>query len=205
MSDKVEYIENCPKPYKFNTHTKRICPMLTIISRDWWIYVLRGILAIAFGLLAIIWPGLTIGVLVVLFGIYVIFEGFLALSAAFRHRQRPIWWVLLLEGLAGIVVGIFAFIWPGLTAVILLIFIAIWAILTGILEIAAAIQLRRQLKGEWALGLTGVLSIMIGVLLLSNPGAGALAVVWLIGIYAILFGVLLTILGFKVKNTKVQQ
>ena len=121
--------------------------MLTIISRDWWIYVLRGILAIAFGLLTIIWPGLTIGVLVVLFGIYVIFEGFLALSAAFRHRQRPIWWVLLLEGLAGIVVGIFAFIWPGLTAVILLIFIAIWAILTGILEIAAAIQLRRQLKG----------------------------------------------------------
>jgi len=204
LSDKVRYTENCPEPYKFNTHTERVCAMLTIIRRDWWIYVLRGVLAIAFGLLAIIWPGLTIGVLVVLFGIYVIFEGFLALSAAFRHRQRPIWWVLLLEGLAGIVVGIFAFIWPGLTAVILLIFIAIWAILTGILEIAAALQLRRQLKGEWALGLTGVLSIMIGVLLLSNPGAGAVAVVWLIGIYAILFGVLLTILGFKVKNTKVQ-
>ena len=178
--------------------------MLTIISKDWRIYVLRGILAVVFGLLALAWPGLTIEVLVVLFGIYAIFEGVLALSAAFRHRQRPIWWVLLLEGLAGIVVGVFAFIWPGLTAVILLIFIAIWAILTGILEIAAAIQLRRQLKGEWALGLTGVLSILIGLLLLSNPGAGALAVVWLIGIYAVLFGVLLVILGFKVKGAGVQ-
>jgi len=178
--------------------------MLTIISNNWWIYVLRGILAVAFGLLALAWPGLTIGVLVVLFGFYVIFEGVLALSAAFRHRDRQLWWVLLLEGLSGIVVGMFAFMWPGLTAVILLIFIALWAMLTGVLEIAAAVQLRKQLKGEWALGLTGVLSILIGILLLSNPGAGALAVVWLIGVYAILFGVLLTVLGVKVKSAGVQ-
>jgi len=174
--------------------------VLGIISRDWWIYVLRGILAIAFGLLALLWPGLTLGVLVFLFGIYVIFEGVLALSAAFRNRQRRLWWVLFLEGIAGIVVGIFAFAWPGLTAVILLLFIAIWAILTGILEITAAIQLRKQLKGEWALGLTGILSILIGLFLLTSPGPGALALIWLIGIYAILFGVLLLILGFKLRN-----
>jgi len=178
--------------------------MLRILSRDWWIYVLRGILAIAFGLLALIWPGLTVGILVLLFGIYVIFEGILALSAAFRNRHRKVWWVLLLEGIAGIVVGLFAFIWPGLTAVVLLIFIAVWAILTGILEIGAALQLRKQFKGEWALLLTGILSILIGLILMINPGAGVLAVVWLIGIYAILFGVLLTILGFKAKNMKVE-
>jgi len=97
-------------------------------------------------------------------------------------------------------VGRFAFISPGVTAVVLLIFIAVWAILTGILEIAAAVQLRKQLKGEWALGLTGVLSILIGFILVANPGAGAVALVWLIGIYAILFGVLLTVLGFKAKK-----
>ncbi|MBW1779646.1 MAG: HdeD family acid-resistance protein [Deltaproteobacteria bacterium] len=174
--------------------------MLTIITKNWWIYVIRGFLAMAFGLLAIVWPGLTIGVLVILFGIYVLFEGFLALSAAFRNRQRKLWWVLLLEGISGIIVGLFAFIWPGITAVILLIFIALWALLTGILEIAAAIQLRKQVKGEWALGLTGALSILIGVILLSNPGVGVIAVVWLIGIYAILFGLLLTVLGFRARK-----
>lgn len=178
--------------------------MLTILSKDWWIYVLRGILAIAFGVLALIWPGVTIGILVLLFGIYVIFEGVLALSAAFRNRHRRVWWVLLLEGITGIVVGLFAFIWPGLTAVVLLIFIAIWAILTGILEIGAAIQLRKQFKGEWALLLTGILSILIGLILIINPGAGIVAIVWLIGIYAIVFGILLTILGVRAKNMSVE-
>lgn len=174
--------------------------MINIVARNWSIFVFRGILAIAFGLLAMLWPGLTIGVLIILFGVYVLFEGVLALSAAFRHRDRKWWWVLLLEGIAGIIVGLFAFIWPGVTAVVLLVFIAVWAILTGILEIAAAVQLRKQLKGEWALGLTGVLSILIGFILVANPGAGAVALVWLIGIYAILFGVLLITLGFRAKK-----
>ena len=174
--------------------------MINIVAKNWSIFVFRGFLAIAFGLLAILWPGLTIGVLIILFGVYVLFEGVLALSAAFRHRDRKWWWVLLLEGIAGIIVGLFAFIWPGVTAVVLLVFIAVWAILTGILEIAAAVQLRKQLKGEWALGLTGVLSILIGFILVANPGAGAVALVWLIGIYAIIFGILLTVLGFKAKK-----
>jgi len=177
--------------------------MLIILSRDWWIYVLRGILAVVFGLLALAWPGITIGVLVILFGVYAIFEGVLALSAAFRNRRRGPWWMLLLEGIVGLGVGICAFIWPGLTAVVLLVFIGIWALLTGILEIAAAVQLRRQIKGEWMLGFTGVLSILIGLVFLISPGAGALAFVWLIGIYAILFGILLTALGFKTRKTNV--
>jgi uncharacterized membrane protein HdeD (DUF308 family) len=146
------------------------------------------------------WPGITLMVLVVVFGIYVIIEGVLSLVAAFNNRWMRSWWILLLEGLSGIVIGCVAFIWPGLTAVVLLIFIAIWAIFTGLLEIGAAIQLRKEIQGEWILALTGVLSILIGLILLINPGAGALAVVWLIGIYALMFGGLLTFLGLKFHN-----
>jgi uncharacterized membrane protein HdeD (DUF308 family) len=153
--------------------------------------------------MALIWPGLTLGVLVILFGAYAILEGILAILGAFAHRGERYWWVLFLEGLAGIGAGLFAFIWPALTAVILLIFIAVWAILTGILEIAAALQLRKELLGEWVLALAGVFSIAIGILLMTNPGAGALAVVWLIGLYAILFGGLMAFLGFKARRHKI--
>jgi uncharacterized membrane protein HdeD (DUF308 family) len=139
-------------------------------------------------------------VLVVLFGIYVIIEGVLSVVAAFNNRGERSWWVFLLEGLAGIVIGGIALIWPGLTAVVLLVFIAIWAIFTGLLEIGAAIQLRKEIQGEWILALTGVLSILIGLILVVNPGAGALAVVWLIGLYALLFGGLLTFLGVKFRK-----
>jgi uncharacterized membrane protein HdeD (DUF308 family) len=171
--------------------------MFDLIAKYWWTFVVRGILAIVFGLIALVWPGITLMVLVVLFGIYVIIEGVLSLVAAFNNRWMKSWWILLMEGLAGIVIGCVAFIWPGLTAVVLLIFIAIWAIFTGLLEIGAAIQLRKEIQGEWILALTGVLSILIGLILLINPGAGVLAVVWLIGIYALMFGGLLTFLGLK--------
>jgi len=174
--------------------------MLTLIAQNWWLHVLRGFLAAVFGIMALVWPGLTLGVLVILFGVYVLLEGILALAAAFKHRMEKSWWLLLVEGIAGIVAGIFAFIWPGLTAMVLLIFIALWAILTGIFEIGAAVQLRKEMKGEWVLGAAGIISILIGILLIANPGAGALAVVWLIGIYAIVFGVLLIYLGFKARS-----
>ncbi len=174
--------------------------MLTLIAQNWWIHVLRGVFALVFGIMALVWPGLTLGVLVILFGAYVLLEGILALAAAFKHRTEKSWWLLLVEGIAGIVAGVFAFIWPALTAVVLLIFIAVWAILTGIFEICAAVQLRQEMAGEWVLGVAGSLSILIGILLIANPGAGALAVVWLIGIYAILFGALLMYLGFKARR-----
>jgi uncharacterized membrane protein HdeD (DUF308 family) len=109
---------------------------------------------------------------------------------------------LLLEGIVGIGAGFCAFLWPGITAIVLLIVIAIWAIVTGILEIAAAVQLRRILPGEWVLGLIGGLSVLIGLILIANPAAGAVAVIWVIGIYAIVFGILLTYLGFKVKGLR---
>jgi len=176
--------------------------MYILIAHNWWLHVLRGCLAILFGIIAIIWPGLSLGILIILFGVYVLLEGVLAIIAAFKQRKEKSWWLLLLEGIAGLVVGIFAFIWPALTAVVLLIFISLWAILTGILEIAAAVQLRKEMKGEWVLGLAGGLSVLIGILLIANPLAGALAVVWLIGIYAILFGTLLIYLGFKARSYK---
>ena len=174
--------------------------MLDLIAKYWWTFVIRGLLAIAFGLIALVWPGITLIVLVFLFGFYVILEGILSIIAAFINRGMRSWWVLLLEGLASLIVGCVAFIWPGLTAVVLLIFIATWAILTGLLEIWAAVQLRKEIRGEWILALTGIISILIGIILFTNPGAGALAVVWMIGIYAIIFGALLTFLGFKFRK-----
>ena len=174
--------------------------MLDLLAKYWWTFLIRGLLAIAFGFIALVWPGITLMVLVVLFGIYVIVEGLFSIIAAFSNRATRSWWVLLLEGLASLVIGCIAFIWPGITAVVLLIFIAIWAIFTGLLEIGAAVQLRKEMQGEWILALTGILSILIGIILIINPGAGALAVVWLIGVYAIIFGGLLTFLGLKFRK-----
>ena len=174
--------------------------MLQHFAENWRLHVLRGVLAIAFGVMALVWPQLTLGVLIILFGIYVILEGILALAVAARRRGRGSGWLFGVEGVLGIAVGLCAFAWPGLTAVVLLVFIAVWAILTGVIELAAAIQLRRVVQGEWVLGLAGVLSILVGILLLANPSSGVLAVVWLIGIYAIVFGGLLTYLGFSLRR-----
>lgn len=176
--------------------------MLDLIEKYWWTFVVRGLLAIAFGVIALIWPGITLLALVVLFGVYVTMEGIFSMVTAFNNRGVRFWWVLLLEGLASIAIGCVAFIWPGITAVVLLIFIALWAILTGVLEIGAAIQLRKQIQGEWILAVSGALSILIGFILLVNPGSGALAVVWLIGLYALVFGGLLTFLGLKFRRKR---
>jgi uncharacterized membrane protein HdeD (DUF308 family) len=174
--------------------------MLDLIAKYWWTFVSRGLLAIAFGLIALVWPGITLIVLVFLFGFYAVLEGILSIIAAVINRGMRSWWVLLLEGLISFIVGCVAFIWPGLTAVVLLIFIAIWAILTGLLEIWAAVQLRKEIRGEWVLALTGIISILIGIILFVNPGAGALAVVWMIGIYAAIFGALMIFLGVKFRK-----
>ena len=175
--------------------------MLTMMSRYWWLVVLRGVFAILFGVLAFVWPGITIGALVILFGAYALVDGVSSVVASIMHRQEnDRWWVVLLEGIAGIVFGILTFLWPAMTAVVLLVFIAVWAILTGILEIVAAVRLRKEIEGEWALGVAGVLSILFGVVMLLRPGAGALALIWVIGSYAIVFGVLLIYLGFKLRS-----
>ena len=176
--------------------------MLNSLSKNWWLIALRGVLAVIFGILAFIWPELTIGALVILFGVYAILDGAAALVSAISDRTtNSHWWILLIEGLAGIGIGTATFFWPGITAFVLLILIATWAIVTGVMEIIAAFRLREELDGEWALGLGGLASIIFGVLALINPGAGALAIIWFIGAYAILFGGLLIYLGFNLRQT----
>ena len=170
------------------------------LARNWWMVALRGVLGILFGLIALVWPGITLLVLVALFGAYALVDGIFAVVAAFRAgRSRFRWW-LVLEGIAGISAGIATVFWPQITALVLLVLVAAWAIVTGVLEIVAAIRLRKVITGEWVLALTGVLSVGFGVLLLLFPGPGALSLVWLIGAYALAFGILLLVLAFRLRS-----
>jgi uncharacterized membrane protein HdeD (DUF308 family) len=175
--------------------------MLIVYSGSWWALTLRGIAAILFGLLAFVWPHITLTALVFLFGAYALVDGVFSIMAGFKsHAENKRWWLLLITGVLSVAAGVFTFAIPAMTAWILLILIASWAIVTGAFQIAAAIQLRKHITGEWLLGLGGVLSILFGAALFYNPVAGALAVVWLIGIYAVIFGVLLLALGFKLRG-----
>jgi uncharacterized membrane protein HdeD (DUF308 family) len=172
--------------------------MLTLRT-NWWAFVVRGFLAVLFGVLIWLFPGMALLTLVYLFGIYALVEGFFTFFAAFRHPSittQPAW-LLFLEGLISIAAGICAFVLPGITALALLYLIAAWALFTGILKLVAAVRLRHQMTGEWVLALAGILSIVFAILLVLAPGAGALAVVLWIGAFAILFGALLIFLGFR--------
>lgn len=174
---------------------------ITQLSRDWWHFAVRGVLAIVFGILALVWPGATVKALVLLFGAFVLVDGFFAVATGIESRSYfKQWWALLLEGLAGIAIGIMTFIWPHITGLFLLYFIAAWAILTGIFEIVAALELRNVIPGEWATFLSGVLSIVFGVLLFAYPTAGAVGMIWLIGLYAIAAGITEIIIAFRLRG-----
>jgi uncharacterized membrane protein HdeD (DUF308 family) len=174
--------------------------MTSRLSRNWWAIALRGVAAIAFGVLAFLWPGLTLYALVILFGAFAIVDGVLALVGAFRRREgrRPDFF-LIIGGLAGIAAGIIAFVLPELSALALLYVIAAWAIVTGIAEVVAAYQLREEIRGEWLLALSGAVSFVFGLFIALFPGPGALAVVWLIAAYAIVSGVILLALAFRLR------
>ena len=193
-----------------NTHIEagRRSPFLGLALRElaenWWLLLLRGVAAIAFGLLAFFWPDLTLLTLIFMWGLYAIADGIIALWAAIASKGgeiAPRWW-LAVVGIAGIVAGALAFVWPGMTALVLLMFIASWAIVIGILQIWGAIRLRREIEGEWLLGLSGLLSVAFGVIMFAQPGAGALAVVWLIGWFAILAGCVYIALAVQLKKHK---
>lgn len=172
-----------------------------MIALSWWALALRGVLAVIFGILVFRWPGLTIEVLVLFFGANALIDGVLALVAAFRGSATGArWWGMLLQGILGIATGIITFLMPGLVAIVLLFFIAAWAIVIGIFEVAAAIRLRKEIQGEWLLALRGVLAIIFGVILFARPGAGVLAVVWLIGAFSIALGVLNLALAFRLRR-----
>ena len=178
--------------------------MLTAITqlfRDWWHFAVRGVLTIVFGIVALIWPNVTSLALVLLFGAFVLTDGIFTVAtgvAARKYFKR--WWALLLEGLTGIVIAAITFIWPNITGLALMYFIAGWAILTGIFEIAAAIEFRNLIPGEWTTVLMGMLSIIFGIVLFVSPSAGALGIVWAIGFYAIFFGIMEIVFAFRLRG-----
>lgn len=172
--------------------------MATYLSRNWWTLALRGLAAVIFGILAYVWPDITITILVLFFGAYVLWDGIFALIAAFRTKSDRRW-PLVLEGLVGVGAGLLTFFWPGAATLALLFIIAAWAVITGIFEIIAAIRLREEIEGEWLMLISGVLSVLLGIALFVWPAAGVLAVTWIIAAYAILFGILLIILGFRLR------
>jgi uncharacterized membrane protein HdeD (DUF308 family) len=178
--------------------------LLRALAENWWLLLLRGIATIAFGVLAFIWPGLTLLTLIFLWGAYAIADGAFALWAAVSGkggRIAPRWWLALI-GIAGILAGLLAFGWPGITAQVLLVIIASWAIVTGLLEIWGAFQLRKEIEVEWMMALSGLLSVALGATLLARPGAGALAWVWLIGSFAVLVGCIYISLALWLKTHK---
>lgn len=177
--------------------------MLDMLIRNWWALALRGVFAILFGLMAIVWPGLTLAALILLFGAYALVDGVFAVVHGFSsYGERERWWVTVLEGIAGIIIGIVTFLWPDLTALTLLTIIGVWAIFTGVMEIMGAIQLRQVIEGEWLYILSGIASVVFGLLVILFPGAGALSLTWLIGLYALVFGVMFIILAFRLRGMK---
>lgn len=165
--------------------------MLGMVAREWWVFAIRGIAAIVFGVLAFIWPETTLAVLVLLFGAYVLVDGVALLVSLVRGDAvaRRHAWAVGIMGVLGILAGIGTFAWPGLTALSLLYLVAVWAIAMGSFQVVAAIALRRELDGEFWMALGGVVSIVFGVFLVVFPGEGLLSLVWLVGIWSVVFGV----------------
>jgi uncharacterized membrane protein HdeD (DUF308 family) len=174
--------------------------MVHALAKNWWLLLLRGIAAIVFGVLAFAWPGLTLLTLILFYGAFALVDGVLAIIAAVTGgAPAPRWW-LAIVGLFGVAAGLLTFLMPGLSALVLLFFIAGWAIATGVLQIVGAIQLRKEIDNEWLLILGGVISVLFGIGMMLAPGAGALALVWVIGIYAVITGVVLVALALRLKK-----
>ncbi len=175
--------------------------LASIFARSWWILLLRGLIAIGFGIFSFFQPGISIAALVLLFGAYSMSDGILAVWVAIAGRkQHEHWWVLLLEGIVGIGVGIMTFIAPGITAFALLMYVAVWAIGTGLLRIVLAIRLRQEIKGEWWLVLGGLISVALGFVLMARPAEGAVSLLWFIASCATVFGFSLVLLAFKLRS-----
>ena len=171
-------------------------PIVEAFARNWWLLLIRGVIAVLFGLMAFLWPGLTLVTLILLYAAYALVDGLMAVWAGVSSRA----WGLLLFGILGVLVGIYAFMFPGITAMALLYLIAAWAFIRGLFEIATAIQMRKQISNEWALIISGIISIIFAVVLIGKPGAGALALVFVIGAFAIAFGLAEILLAFRIKN-----
>ncbi len=170
--------------------------MSGVFARNWWVFLVRGLVAVLFGVMAFLLPGLTLLTLVFLCGFYLIMEGAIALLIGGRAHA----WSLIIVGALGLAAGVLAFAYPIVTAFGLLVLLAAWALTHGVFEIVAAIRLRREIRGEWLFIVGGALSVLFGVLLLANPAAGVVAMVWFFGLYALLFGVTMCIFAFEFRR-----
>ena len=171
------------------------------LARNWWLIALRGVAAIVFGVLTFVMPAISLAVLILFFGAYAVVDGVANLIAVRRRREgeRP-WWALLAEGIVSLAAGVIAFVAPGLTALTLVYLIAAWAVITGVFEIVAAIRMRKEIRGEAWLVLSGIISIVFGVLVMLAPGPGALTLMMFVGVYAVVFGAVLLALAFRLRN-----
>ena len=177
--------------------------MMTDLARNWWVLALRGALGILFGIGAFVWPGATLAALILVFGAYVFVDGVFAVVAGIgMRRQLSLWWLVVLEGVTGIGLGLLTFRSPDTTALVLLTLIAAWSIVTGIFEIVTALRIRALIANEWLMILSGVVSIVFGALLIAQPGAGAIAIVWLLGAYALLFGILTLMFALRLRGMR---
>jgi uncharacterized membrane protein HdeD (DUF308 family) len=176
--------------------------MCALLAQNWWAVALRGVFAVLFGLIALAVPGATILSLVLFFSAYMLIDGVFGIVAAVRAaRQGERWGLLILEGLANIAVGVIAFVWPGLTAIAFVLLLAAWSLISGGLMLGAAFRLS-QAHGRWWLALGGIVSIVFGVLLVMAPVLGAVVLTWWLGAYALIFGIALLVLAFKLRGRK---
>lgn len=179
--------------------------MLDQLRRNWWMLLVRGLAGITFGVAAFFWPGLTLAILITLFGLYAVVDGVVGIATAVLHRRRvDAWWAMLLSGATSLLTGIIAWIMPALTATALVVVIGFWSIARGILVTMAAVRLRDELEDEWLLILSGALSVAMGLVFVVSPTAGALAMLWLIGTLAIVSGALFVGLAFRVRSHRRQ-
>jgi uncharacterized membrane protein HdeD (DUF308 family) len=170
------------------------------LTHNWWAIALRGVVAILFGIIAFLMPGPTLLALVTLFAAFALVDGVFTLVTAIRRANRGPDWMLVIGGIAGIAIGIIGLVSPGTMTIVLLAWIAAWAILTGVVAIVAAYRLRRVLEGEWLLALNGAVAVIFGLYLVIFPGAGAVAILWLIAAWAIISGVILLALAFRLRS-----
>jgi len=171
-----------------------------VMARSWWTFILRGIVAILFGLVCLFYPPIAILGLATLFGFWLIVDGIAGLTGAWGARAHRSWWISLLEGLAGLVAGILAILWPVITALVLTLLVGAWAIVTGAMEVWMAIRLREHIRGELFMIIAGLISIAFGLYVIIFPGAGILSVLWLIAVFAIFFGLSFIGLGWRLRG-----
>jgi len=174
--------------------------MLIVFAGTWWLMALRGAVAVLFGLIALFRPSVALEALTILFGVYAFLDGALSLCAAFWRAPRADRWMMFFEGVLGVLAGIFALAWTPIAALALIYIVAAWALLTGALEIWAATVLRRHLMGELGLALAGLVSLLLGFILVVEPGMGAVMIAWIIGGYALLFGTAMLLLSLRLRR-----